>query len=99
MYSPLYAIIVVDVYRECHDKSNSIFPNTTTELYTAYCQVLIERYLHENPAYLDSDWSGKLSELPLSLQVHFDKLCQIAYDGITKEKQQLVVFFKRCRCC
>ena len=92
MYNPLYARIVVEVYRECHDESNSIFPNTTTELYTAYSRVLIIRYLHENPAYLDSDWSGELSELPSSLQVHFDKLCHIAYNGITKEKQQLVFF-------
>ncbi|XP_064401302.1 uncharacterized protein LOC135347305 isoform X2 [Halichondria panicea] len=98
MYNPLYARIVVEIYQECHDKdchdkkSNSIFPNTTTELYTTYSQILIERYLHENPVYLDSDWSGELSELPSSLQVHFDKLCRIAYKGITKEKQQLVFF-------
>ena len=89
MYNPLHARIVVEVYRECHDESNSIFPNTTTELYTAYSQVLIIRYLHDKP---ESDWSGELSELPSSLQVHFDKLCQIAYNGITKEKQQLVFF-------
>ncbi len=93
MYNPLHARIVVEVYKENHDKkSNSIFPNTTTELYTTYSRVLIERYLHKNPAYLDSDWSGELSELPSSLQVHFDKLCRIAYNGITKEKQQLVFF-------
>ena len=89
MYNPLHARIVVEVYRECHDESNSIFPNTTTELYTAYSQVLIRRYLHDKP---ERDWSGELSELPSSLQVHFDKLCQIAYNGITKEKQQLVFF-------
>ncbi len=89
MYNPLHARIVVEVYRECHDESNSIFPNTTTELYTAYSQVLIIRYLHDKP---ESDWSGELSELPSSLQVHFDKLCQIAYNGITQEKQQLVFF-------
>ena len=91
MYNPLHARIVVEVYRECHDESKSIFPNTTTELYTAYSRVLIIRYLHEN---LESDWSGELSELPSSLQEHFDKLCYIAYNGITKEKQQLV-FFKK----
>ncbi|XP_064401438.1 NACHT, LRR and PYD domains-containing protein 3-like [Halichondria panicea] len=85
MYNPLHARIVVEVYRENHENSNSIIPNTTTELYTEYSQILIERYL-------DSDWSGELRELPSSLQVHFDKLCQIAYNGITKEKQQLVFF-------
>ena len=89
MYNPLHARIVVDVYRKNH-KISSVFPNTTTELYTAYSRVVIERYLNDNPAYLDSDWSGELSELPSSLQLHFDKLCQIAYNGITKEKQQLV---------
>ncbi len=89
MYNPLHARIVVEVYRECHDESNSIFPNTTTELYTAYSHNLIRRYMYENP---ESGWSGELSELPLSLQVHFDKLCRIAYNGITKEQQQLVFF-------
>ncbi|XP_064401205.1 uncharacterized protein LOC135347247 isoform X2 [Halichondria panicea] len=91
MYNPLHARIVVDVYRKNH-KISSVFPNTTTELYTAYSRVVIERYLNDNPAYLDSDWSGELSELPSSLQVHFDKLCHIAYNGISKEKQQLVFF-------
>ena len=85
MYNPLHARIVVEVYRENHENSNSIIPNTTTELYTEYCQILIKRCL-------ENDWSGELSELPSSLQVHFDKLCRIAYKGITKEKQQLVFF-------
>ena len=85
MYNPLHARIVVEVYRENHENSNSIIPNTTTELYTEYCQILIKRHS-------DSDWSGELSKLPSSLQKHFDKLCHIAYKGITKEKQQLVFF-------
>ena len=85
MYNPLHARIVVEVYRENHENSNSIIPNTTTELYTEYSQILIKRCL-------ENDWSGELSELPSSLQVHFDKLCRIAYNGITKEKQQLVFF-------
>ncbi|XP_064401196.1 uncharacterized protein LOC135347242 isoform X2 [Halichondria panicea] len=89
MYNPLHARIVVDVYKKNYHKKSSVFPTTTTELYTAYCQVLIERYLHDKP---ESDWSDELSELPWSLQVHFDKLCQFAYIGITKEKQQLVFF-------
>ncbi|XP_064401435.1 uncharacterized protein LOC135347394 isoform X2 [Halichondria panicea] len=85
MYNPLHARIVVEVYRENHENSDSIIPNTTTELYTEYSQILIKRCL-------ESDWSGELSKLPSSLQVHFDKLCRIAYNGITKEKQQLVFF-------
>ena len=85
MYNPLHAKIVVEVYRENHENSNSIIPNTTTELYTEYSQILIKRCL-------ENDWSDELSELPSSHQVHFDKLCQIAYNGITKEKQQLVFF-------
>ncbi len=93
MYNPLHARIVVKFYRENYENSN---PNTTTELYTAYSQILIKRFLHDYPA--ESDWSDELSELPslselpISLQVHFDKLCQIAYNGITKAKQQLVFF-------
>ncbi len=91
MYNPLYARIVIEIYQECRDKSNSIFPNTITEIYTTYSRVLIERYLHDHPDP-ESDWSGELSDLPSSIQEHFDKLCQIAYNGITKEKQQLVFF-------
>ncbi|XP_064389758.1 NACHT, LRR and PYD domains-containing protein 10-like [Halichondria panicea] len=92
MYNPLHARIAVEVYINSHEKKNSVFPNTTTELYTKYSEVLIERYVHDNPMHLESGWNGELSELPSSLQLYFDKLCQIAYNGITKEKQQLVFF-------
>ncbi len=91
MYNPLHARFVVEFYRENHDKINSVFPNTTTELYTAYSRVLIERYLHDHP-HPESHWSGELSDLPSLIQEHFDKLSQIAYNGITKKQQQLVFF-------
>ena len=88
MYNPLHARIVVEVYRECSEENGSIFPNTTTELYTAYSSIIIQRYLTDHPA--DQQWDGDLSALPPSIEPPFNNLCRVAYEGITKEKQQLV---------
>ena len=88
MYNPLHARIVVEVYRECSEENGSIFPNTTTELYTAYSTIIIHRYLTDHPA--DQQWDGDLRALPPSIEPHFNDLCRVAYEGITKEKQQLV---------
>ena len=88
MYNPLHARIVVEVYRECSEENGSIFPNTTTELYTAYSTIIIRRYLTDHPA--DQQWDGDLSALSPSIEPHFNNLCRLAYEGITKEKQQLV---------
>ena len=86
MYNPLYARIVVEVIRE----KDSVSPNTTTELYTAYCQILIERHLTDHP--VEEEWNGDLRNLPQSLQRRFSHICEIAYQGTTKEKRQLVFF-------
>ena len=88
MYNPLHARIVVEVYRECSEENGSIFPNTTTELYTAYSTIIIHRYLIDHPAA--QQWNGDLIALPPSIAPHFNNLCRVAYEGITKEKQQLV---------
>ena len=85
MYNPLHACIVVEVFRDCPESVN-----TMTELYTAYCKVLIKRHLIDHP--LEEKWNGDLRNLPQSLQPQFNHLCKIAYKGITKEKQQLVFF-------
>ena len=92
MYNPLYARIVVEVYREFYDTSSKskVLPNTTTELYTAYSQILIERHLSDHP--VEEEWNGDLWKLPQSLQPQFNHLCKIAYQGITKENRQLVFF-------
>ena len=90
MYNPLHAHIVVEVYRECSEENGSIFPNTTTELYTAYSSVIIHRYLTDHPAA--QHWNSDLSALPPSIEPPFNNLCRVAYEGITKEKQQLVFF-------
>ena len=88
MYNPLHARIVVEVYSECSEENESIFPNTTTELYTAYSTIIIHRYLNDHPAA--QQWNGDVSALPPSIEPHFNNLCRVAYEGITKEKQQLV---------
>ena len=90
MCSPLLAHIVVNVYKQCFVREDAVFPNTTTELYTAYCRVLVERHLTDNP--VEEEWNGELWNLPQSIQPRFNFLCEIAYQGITKEKQQLVFY-------
>ena len=85
MYNPLNARIVVEVYNE-----HAVLPNTTTDLYTAYCQVLIKRHLKDHP--IGEVWKGDLWNLPAIVRPLFEHLCKIAYQGISKEKQQLVFF-------
>ena len=91
MYNPLYARIVVEVFRDSKNSfKDTKVPNTTTELYTTYSQILIERHLADHP--VGEEWNGNLRNLPQSLQPQFSHLCEIAYQGTTKEKQQLVFF-------
>ena len=90
MYNPLHARIVADVFTNCHGDENKVLPTTRTELYTSYCQVLVERHLTDHP--VEEEWNGDLWNLPQSLQPWFNHLCEIAYQGITKEKQRLVFF-------
>ena len=86
MYNPLYARIVIQVYMECHDRKQNVFPNTTTELYTAYSSVLLKRYLNDHP--VQEEWNGNLQELPESLQPHFLHLCRIAHKGLVQNAIQ-----------
>ena len=86
MYNPLYARIVVEVFREYYDVENKNMPSTTTELYTSYCVVLVKRHLTNYP--VEEEWNDDLWKLPQSLQHQFHHLCEIAYQGI--DKQQLV---------
>ncbi len=90
MYNPLCARIVIQVYMEWHDEKHNVFPNTRTELYTAYSSVLLKRYLTDNP--VQEKWNGDLHDLPQSLQPHFFHLCQIAHKGIVQNKNQLIFY-------
>ena len=92
MSNPLHVRIVVEVCRECCDDKGKVLPTTTTEIYTAYCRVLIERHLADHS--VEEKWNGDLWILPQSLQTLFNYLCEIAYQGITREKQQLVFFIE-----
>ena len=89
MYNPLHARIIIEIYKEKYKETKSVFPNTTTEVYCAYSEVLLHRHLKDIP---EIDWNGELTDLPSSIQLHFNELCYIAYKGITSEKQQLVFF-------
>ncbi len=90
MYNPLYARIVIQVYMECHARKQNVFPNTTTELYTAYSSVLLKRYLTDHP--VKEEWNGDLHDLPQSLQPHFLHLCQVAHKGIVLKEHQLIFY-------
>ena len=87
MYNPLCARIVVEVFRGKDTKSL----NTTTELYTAYCQILIERHLADHP--VEEEWNSDLRNLPQSLRPQFSHICKIAYQGTTK-RETTVSFFQ-----
>ena len=92
MYNPLCARIVIQVYMECHTRKQNIFPNTTTELYTAYSSVLLKRYLTDHP--VQEEWNGNLQELPQSLQPHFLHLCRIAHKGLAIQNANQLIFYE-----
>ncbi len=90
MYNPLYARIVIQVYMECHKIKQNVFPNTTTELYTAYSSVLLKRYLTDHP--VKEEWKGDIHKLPQSLQPNFLHLCQVAHKGILEHQ---LIFYEK----
>ena len=87
MYIPLNSVIVVQVYRQCHDKDKPA-PKTMTDLYTSLARTLLIRYLKDEEVML---------ETYEALQTYdkyekFCQVCRIAYDGIANNQQ--IIFYK-----
>ena len=81
MYLPLSAVIVAKIYEENY-KSDTLFPNTMSELFDAFARVLVIRYLESNDQTIAMPSSLQdIRKLPLVASQLF-KIVEIAYDGM-----------------
>jgi hypothetical protein len=85
LYIPLNTAIVLEVYKENKSKDRPI-PNTLTSVYTELCLLLLQRYLISIEPASDPDLVDNLSDLPQSLQQHFAKLAEVAFNGILDKR-------------
>ena len=90
MYIPLNCAIVLEVYRKSKRQSLP-FPTTMTELYSSLILCLLLRHIGDLPEYKDKRIKlNKISELPQPLNVHFNILTKLAYEGICNNNQQII---------
>ena len=86
MYTPVSAAIVEQVFKSAPHNP----PTTVTGLYSAYVLMRLEQYLTEHPKYSDLKIKVKtLSDLPERVLADFQRLCGLAYEGVS---QQMIVF-------
>ena len=86
MYTPVSAAIVEQVFKSAPHSP----PTTVTGLYSAYVLMRLEQYLTQHPKYSDLKMKVKtLSDLPERVLADFQRLCGLAYEGVS---QQMIVF-------
>ena len=86
MYTPVSAAIVEQVFKSAPHNP----PTTVTGLYSAYVLMRLEQYLTEHPKYSDMKTKVRtLSDLPERVLADFQRLCGLAYEGVS---QQMIVF-------
>ena len=86
MYTPVSAAIVEQVFKSAPHNP----PTTVTGLYSAYVLMRLEQYLTEHPKYNDMKMKVRtLSDLPERVLADFQRLCGLAYEGVS---QQMIVF-------
>jgi Ran GTPase-activating protein (RanGAP) involved in mRNA processing and transport len=86
MYTPVTAAIVDQVFKSAPHNP----PTTVTQLYSAYVLMRLEHYLTEHPKYSDMNMKVRtLADLPERVSAHFQRLCALAYEGVS---QQMIVF-------
>ena len=82
-YLPLNASILVHLFI-C---GNSVLPNTQYGIFSDLICNCIYRYLRRTqPAATDIPKIKSLSKLPQSVKSDFQRLCELAYDGIMKDE-------------
>ena len=86
MYTPVSAAIVEQVFKSAPHNP----PTTVTGLYSAYVLMRLEQYLTQHPKYSDMKIKVRtLSDLPERVLADFQRLCGLAYEGVS---QQMIVF-------
>ena len=85
MYIPLNAAIVVQIYRSNQSLGISM-PKTLTEIYTALCLTLLQRYL-DNEEPKNTLPITEFSDLPKSYCAHFNALSQLAFEQFVQDQE------------
>ena len=86
MYTPVTAAIVAQVFKSAPHSP----PATVTQLYSAYVHLRLEQYLAQHPEYSDMNIRVRtLADLPDRVLADFQRLCALAYEGVS---QQRIVF-------
>ena len=87
VYVPLNAAIVTEVYKSSQQSHEEFIPTTMTELYTALTRSLLLRYLLSHSEYGQHKWTLKtFSDLPQELYEQFNRICEIALNGMIEDK-------------
>ena len=87
MYVPLNAVIVTEVYKSSQQNPEQFIPTTMTELYTALTRSLLLRYLLSHSEYGHQEWTlKKFSDLPLELYEQFNRICEVALNGMIEDE-------------
>lgn len=82
MYIPLNCAIVLEVYRGSKKQSTPI-PKTMTKVYCSLLRSLLLRHMYSLPEYKSVVLELETFEqLPVNIKCHFDKLAELAYNGI-----------------
>ena len=78
---PLSAVIVAKIYEESY-KTDTLFPNTMTELFDAFARVLIRRHVESQGQEISMPSSLRDISKLSRVASHFFEIIKIAYDGI-----------------
>ena len=95
MYIPLNSAIVVAVYKESVENDRQNLPNTITELYSCYIQILIRRHLNRNTGCQGGNEMNLPAvnlRIPSDVHRNFVHMCHLAFSGIVEATEVKVIF-------
>ena len=84
MYTPVSAAIVEQVFLKSAPHNP---PTTVTQLYSSFVLMRLEQHLSEHPKYNDMNIQVRtLADLPERVLEDLQRLCGLAYEGVSKQK-------------
>ncbi len=89
MYSPLNCAFVVQIYKDfTRNQSNEEFPRTLTQLYTALVKRFVLQFMRTR-LELSRTRFVDLKQLPMPVNVFFERICYIAFMSFTRASVQV----------